>query len=75
MGTRAMRAQLEWYRGTNVYTVVDRFSGCVVIQTSSYALADYWRDRVNQCGHPLHYDIVEHDHKVARWAEENGESI
>ena len=70
--THTHRATVEWYRGSQKYTVIDRHSGKIVIQTTSYGIADYWRTRVNHCEHPLHYDIVEHDHREEQWLQRQG---
>ena len=72
MGKIKARARLEWYRGSSTYTVVDTRTNCIVIQTTSYTVADYWRTRVNGCSHPLHYDITDHDRIVSEWLDGNG---
>ena len=67
----ADRAMLEWYTRSGIYTVIDTVTNKIVIQTASYAVANHWRHCVNDCKHPLHYDIFDHDRKVQTWMVKN----
>ena len=58
------RAQLEYYPRLGLYLVIDSKYNHLVIQTSNYSVAHYWQLRVNQCRHPVPYDIVDHDRRV-----------
>lgn len=64
------RARLEWQRGSDRYTVIDSWSQCLVIQTTSLTVAQYWQQRVNACGHPIHYDCTDHDLRVEAWQDQ-----
>jgi len=59
-----MRAELVYSPKDQLYRVIDIPYNHLVLQTSSYAIADYWRHRVNRCNHPLPYDIIAHDRRV-----------
>lgn len=69
MDNAQARATLERWTDSDYYTVVDTLTDKIVIQTTSYAVAHYWRQRVNLCEHPFHYNIVEHDSIVEQWLE------
>jgi hypothetical protein len=70
VNTVMTRAGLEYYPRLGIYTVIDLYYNTVVIQTSSYTVAHYWRTRVNGCAHPWPYDVLAHDALVrARMAE------
>jgi len=58
------RAKLVYSPQDQKYTVIDTHYSHLVLQTSSYAIADYWRTRVNGCKHPIPYDITDHDRRV-----------
>ena len=61
------RAQLVYSPRDQLYTVIDTHYNHLVILTSSYCIADYWRSRVDQCRHPIPYDILGHDRRVDQW--------
>jgi hypothetical protein len=58
------RAKLVYSPQDQRYTVIDTHHNHLVLLTSSYSVAHYWRLRVNQCEHPIPYDILEHDRRV-----------
>ena len=58
------RARLEYYPRLNTYIVVDTHYNHLVLQTSNYSVAHYWRGRVNACEHSIPYDITDHDRRV-----------
>jgi hypothetical protein len=58
------RANLVYSSQDQLYRVIDTHYNHLVLQTSSYAVAHYWRCRVNACEHPIPYDILEHDRRV-----------
>lgn len=59
-----MRAQLVYSPVDCMYRVIDTDHNHLVLQTSSYTVADYWRHRVNACKHTIPYDIIAHDRRV-----------
>ena len=59
------RARIEYYPRLCVYILVDTDYNHLVLQTTSYTLADYWRTRVNACKHSIPYDITDHDRRVS----------
>ena len=65
------RARLEYYPRLGLYIVVDTHYKTVVLQTSNYSVADYWRSRVNACAHSFPYDITDHD-RIVEQSEEGG---
>ena len=58
------RAQLLYSTQDQLYRVIDTEYNCLVLLTSSYTVANYWRQRVNSCKHPIPYDIIAHDPRV-----------
>ena len=59
-----IRASLVYYTHSHYYVVRDLWYNTLVIQTSSYIVANYWRSRCNQCLHEIPYDICDHDPRV-----------
>ena len=60
------RATVVYYTQSHRYIVTDQWYDTVIIQTTSYVIADYWRLRCNQCRHEIPYDICDHDLRVGR---------
>jgi hypothetical protein len=58
------RAELLYSTVDRHYRVIDTHYNHLVLWTSSYGVADYWRRRVNGCKHPIPYDITDHDRRV-----------
>ena len=58
------RAQLVYSSRDSKYSVIDTRYNHLVILTTSYTVAHYWRTRVNQCAHPIPFDITDHDRRV-----------
>ena len=59
------RAKLVYSPQDQRYTVIDTRHNHLVLLTSNYSVAHYWRCRVNACEHPIPYDILDHDRRVA----------
>jgi hypothetical protein len=60
------RALVQYSTVDHCYRVIDTHYNHLVLFTTSYDLADYWRRCVNGCEHAIPYDITDHDFRVAR---------
>ena len=58
------RAQVLYSTRDHRYRVIDTRFDHLVLFTTSYGLADYWRGRVNLCEHDIPFDITDHDRRV-----------
>jgi hypothetical protein len=58
------RALVQYSPVDRHYRVLDTRYNHLVLFTSNYGVADYWRRRVNGCEHDVPYDILDHDRRV-----------
>ena len=51
------RAQVLYSTRDHRYRVIDTRFDHLVLFTSNYSIADYWRGRVNLCEHDIPFDL------------------